>query len=392
MPKSANLSSQNAYDVIIIGGGFLGVSTAYHLAKQGASVLILESRDVASGTSGACSGRTQVNEGHLDPLNISMITGGLRIMDTLEEELGMHFEWQRMGYLCLINSDHLWKTWEERAAILTPAGIPTEVIDKQSAQEAEPNLNLDGYIGASYSVEGLLNPFRFCWAYANAARRHGAEILTHSPVSGMVVEGGRVVSVEVNGQHYYGDKVAVMAGAWTPRVTCLAGIEAPIKHSHAEAFITEPLPPVLNNTFGLADFYDIIHDSPKAVAIGASQTKSGTLIVTESVTATEALHGETSVWGISGMAEELMRVFPTLRHTRVARAWGRPTSYTPDENPLIGWLDPLDNLFTASSMMETITTVPLVSGWMADMLLGKQLDIDLSQFAPQRFAASEFVI
>jgi len=385
MRNSANLSNGNAYDVIVIGGGFLGVSTAYHLAKQGASVLILEGGDVASGTSGACSGRAQVNEGHLDPLNLSMITGGLKLMDTLEEELGMTFEWQRMGYLCLINSDHLWKSWKERAAILTPAGIPTEVIDKKSAQEAEPSLNLESYMGAAYTVEGLLNPFRFCWAYANAARRHGTEILTHSPVSSMVVEAGRVISVEVKGEHYYGDKVAVMCGAWTPRVTRLVGIEAPIKHSHAEAFITEPLPPVLNNTFGLADFYDIVHSNPKAVAIGASQTKSGTLIVTESVTATEKLHGETSAWGITGMAEELMRVFPTLRHTRVARSWGRPTSYTPDENPLIGWLDPLENLFTASSMMETITTVPLVSQWMADMLLEKELTVDLSIFAPQRF-------
>ena len=385
MRKSTSLSNRNAYDVIIIGGGFLGVSTAYHLAKQGASVLILEGRDVSSGSSGGCTGRAQVNEGHLDPLNLSMITGGLEIMDTLEEELDMDFEWQRMGYLCLINSDQLWKSWVERAAILTPAGIPTEVIDKKSAQEAEPGLNLEGYIGASYSVEGFLNPFRFCWAYANAARRYGAEILTHSPVTSMEVHKGRVVSVEVKGNQYYGEKVAVMCGAWTPRVTRLAGVEVPIKHSHAQAFITEPLPPVLNNTFGLADFYEIIHSSPQAVAIGASQTKSGTLLVTESVEATDELHTRTSTWGISGMASELRRVFPAINQARVARSWGRPTSYTPDENPLIGWLPPLDNLFTASSMMETITTVPLVSQWMADMLLEKELAVSLAQFAPERF-------
>jgi glycine/D-amino acid oxidase-like deaminating enzyme len=385
MGKSASLSNGNTFDVIIIGGGFLGVSTAYHLSKQGASVLLLEGRDISSGTSGACAGRAQVNEGHLDPLNISMIIGGLEIFETLEEELDMDFEWQRMGYLCLINSEQLWKSWEERAAILTPAGIVTEVLDKKSTQEAEPSLKLDGYIGAAYAVEGLLNPFRFCWAYANAARRHGAVILNHSPVTSMEVQGDRVVSVEVKGKHYYGEKVAVMCGAWTPQVTRLAGIEVPIKHSHAEAFITEPLPLVLNNTFGLADFYEIIHSTPQAVAIGAGQTKSGTLLVTESVEATEELHGRTSVWGITGMAAELMRVFPAIQHTRVARSWGRPTSYTPDENPLIGWRPPLDNFFTASSMMETITTVPLVSQWMADMLLEKELTVSMDQFAPERF-------
>jgi glycine/D-amino acid oxidase-like deaminating enzyme len=260
------------------------------------------------------------------------------------------------------------------------------VIDKKSAQEAEPALNLDDYIGASYSVEGLLNPMLFCRAYTNAAQRYGAEVLTHAPVTSMAVQGNRVVSVEANGQHYYGDKVAVMAGAWTPVVTRMAGVEVPIKHSHAEAFITEPMPKVLNNTFGLADFYDIIHSSPQAVAIGASQTKDGTLLVTESVEATDELHGRTSMWGISGMAVELGKLFPAIKKARVVRTWGRPTSYAPDEQPLIGWVPPLENFFTATSMMETITTVPLVSGWMADMLLGKELEVSLAPFDPARFS------
>jgi len=85
------------YDVVVIGGGFLGLSTTYHLAKSGVSVLLLEAGDIGSGTSTGCTGRAQVNEGHLDDLNIHLIREGFKRLDTLEEELGMDLSSHIMG-------------------------------------------------------------------------------------------------------------------------------------------------------------------------------------------------------------------------------------------------------------------------------------------------------
>src|ERR1700690_1773993 len=123
------------YDVIIIGGGFLGLSTAYQLAKAGVRILLLEAGDIGSGSSGACSGRAQVCEGHLDPLNLSLIRDGIKKHETLEEELGYEYEWRRVGLLALLHSEKYWQHWQERASILTSAGIPTEVIDRASLQK-----------------------------------------------------------------------------------------------------------------------------------------------------------------------------------------------------------------------------------------------------------------
>ena len=79
------------HDVIIIGGGFLGVSAAYEAAKAGLRVLLLEAGDLGSGTSGSCSGRAQVCEGHLDPLNIALVRGGVERHEHLAEELGYDY-------------------------------------------------------------------------------------------------------------------------------------------------------------------------------------------------------------------------------------------------------------------------------------------------------------
>ncbi len=265
----------DSYDVIVIGGGMLGLSCAYHLARQGARILLLQAGDLGGGSSAACSGRAQVAEGHLDPLNIRLILEGLARLETLEEELGTAFEWRRNGFLALINAQHLWDDWVARAEVLTAAGIPTEVLDRAALQEAEPHLNTEGFMGAAYAVEGLLNPFLFCWAYAKAARRYGALLLPQTPVTAMRVRGRRVAAIEAGGEWYEAARVAIMCGAWTPQVARLAGADVPLSHTHAEAFVTEPVSLALNNTIELADFYERIHGRDQAVAVGFSPDLHG---------------------------------------------------------------------------------------------------------------------
>ena len=95
------------FDVIIIGGGFLGVSTAYQLARAGVRTLLLEAGDIGSGTSGSCSGRAQVCEGHLDPLNIALIREGWQRHLSLQEELNTDYEWGTRGLFLLLRNERL---------------------------------------------------------------------------------------------------------------------------------------------------------------------------------------------------------------------------------------------------------------------------------------------
>jgi len=373
------------FDVIIIGGGFLGLSTAYQLSKMGVSTLLLEAGDIGGGTSASCSGRAQTCEGHLDPLNIQIIRDGLAKHETLEEELDASYDWRKIGLFLLIKSEELWNRWKERSAILTPAGIPTEVVDRISLQAAEPHMNTTSLLGAAYSIEGNLDPLKFSLAYANAAQRNGAVIQGRSHVTGFDVQNQHITAVKTKDQTYYADKVAVMAGAWTSKVTELAGFPVPVHHTHAEALVTERIPEMIFNNVELADFYETIHGKARAVAIGVHPQLNGTLDISEAVTMTDKLHKGVSAWGATSISKELIQLYPFLEKVRVVRCWGRPTSFTPDEEPLIGWVLGLDNLFVATSLVITITTVPLLSEWMAMMLQGLTPPVSLAEYSPGRF-------
>jgi sarcosine oxidase subunit beta len=201
----------------------------------------------------------------------------------------------------------------------------------------------------------------------------------------MRVEGQQVTAVRAGSTWFEADRVAVMCGAWTPRVAALAGAQVPLSHTHAEAFITEPLSLPLHNTIELADFYERIHGRDRAVAVGFSPDPHGALIVTEAVAKTEALHRRSSAWGLAGMAAELLQLYPALAGARAVRTWAIPTAFTPDDEPIVGWLPERDNLFVAASFLETITAVPVASEWLASMILGEEVPVDLAPFAPDRF-------
>ena len=373
------------FDIIIIGGGMLGLSTAYHLARHGVQTLLLQAGDIGGGSSAACAGRAQVAEGKLDPFNLAVIRDGFKKLETLEQVLGQSFEFRKTGLLVLINSQQHWDRWSERAKILTEAGIPTEMLDSAALRDAEPHLNTSEYWGAARAVEGWLNPFRYCWAFATAAQRLGATLKPDNPVTKMHSNGGKITAVEVHGNRYSADKIVVMCGAWTRPIIQLAGVDLPIHFTHAQAFVTDVVPIRINHTIALANFYDLIHGKDQSVAVGFNQDSHGNLIVTEAVEKTPNLHTGTNAWGLAGISADLLKLYPGLVNARVVRSWGIPTPYTPDENPVIGWVPGRENLFVAAGFMQTITSIPVVSPWMTQMILGEDIPPELSGFSPARF-------
>jgi glycine/D-amino acid oxidase-like deaminating enzyme len=165
----------------------------------------------------------------------------------------------------------------------------------------------------------------------------------------------------------------------------------PIDYTHAEAFITEPVSLPLHNTIALADFYERIHGRDQAVAVGFSPDPHEALVVTEAVAKADELHQRSSSWGLPGMAAELLQLYPALAGVRAVRAWAIPTGFTPDDEPIVGWLPERDNLFVAASFLETITAIPVASEWIASMILGENVPVDLALFAPERFSTNRGV-
>ena len=375
-------------DVILIGGGYAGLSLAYQLARRGADVLLLEAHSLGGGTSGASAGRAQVSESHRGS-HMDVVLAGLARLESLEAELNCGFEWRRLGNLMLIERDEHWQWWSDQIAYLQSRQVPAQMLDTVSLGEAEPLLDARRFRGAAWCLEGHLNPLKFCQAWAKGARRHGAKLLADTPVTGFEVKGDRVVAVQTPFGRFAANSVVVTAGAWTGEVLRLAGAHLPVQFTHAEAIISEPLPPVLNNHVGLADFYETIHNQSQAVSVGVAQQKCGTLLITEAVEMTPVIHRANSAWGIPGIARDLMALFPALANVRIVRSWAAPSPFLPDEQPAIGWMPGRTNLFVATCFHLTITTIPVLSDLMAGMILGDPPPPQLAEFNPARFQSKD---
>lgn len=375
------------YDVVIVGGGLAGLATAYHLARRGAEVLLLEANNLGSGTSGASAGRAQVSESHRGT-HMDFVLAGLARLENLQDELGCDFEWRRLGNLMLIGREEHWQWWTDQVAYLKARGVPAEMLDRQSLQEAEPLLEVGKFQGAAWCLEGHLNPLKFCHAFARAARQAGATLLEDRPVIGFEQPGERLTAVCTANRRFGAGKILVTAGAWTGEVLQQAGVHLPVCFTHAEAMITEPLPPVLHHHIGLADFYETIHNQAQAVSIGVAQQKIGPLLITEAVEMSPTIDRHNTVWGVPGMARDLLKLLPKLAGVRVIRSWAAPSPFLPDEHPAIGRLPGLENLFVATCFHLTITTIPILSDLMAGMILGENIQPSLAEFSPARFAVS----
>src|SRR5690606_26392451 len=130
----------------------------------------------------------------------------------------------------------------------------------------------------------------------------GAVILGRSKVTGFEVQNHQITAVKTKDSVYHAAKVAVMAGAWTSKVTLLAGVTIPIHYTHAEALVTERIPPMIYNNVELADFYETIHGKARAVAIGVHPQLNGSLDISEAVTTSRKLHKGVSAWGVTSLS------------------------------------------------------------------------------------------
>jgi glycine/D-amino acid oxidase-like deaminating enzyme len=374
----------NSYDVIVIGAGIAGTAIAYHLARRGATVLVIEANCLGSGTSSAAAGRAQVSESHRGD-HFKLVQTGLARLNELESELEFDFEWRRLGNLMLIDSEHHWWWWVDQVDYLTDHGVPAEMLDQQMLRSVEPLLHADRFLGAAWSSEGHLNPMKYCRAWAGAAERYGAVFRLNMPVIGFDYQADKINAVRTNQGEFSAAVVLVAAGAWSGEVLKLAGVSLPVQFTHAEAIISEVLSPVIRNHVGLADFYETIHNAARAVSVGVAQQQNGTLLITEAVEMSKSLHRANSSWGAPGIARDLLKLFPTLSDIRIVRSWAAPSPFLPDEQPAVGWVPGFSNLFVGTCFHLTVTTIPIISDLIAGMILGEAISPLLAEFSPARF-------
>jgi glycine/D-amino acid oxidase-like deaminating enzyme len=380
-----------SYDVLIVGGGLAGTAIAYELTRRGSRILLLEAHDLCSGTTGASAGRVQIIESETEDY-LGLVLAGVRRLQGLGEELACDLEWELPGHLTLVANPQDWGPLQERTSRLAARGVAAEMLDQHALREAEPLLNFERFLGAAYSQEGHLNPFQLCLGYARAAQRQGAEMMAHAAVLGFESARDGVYVTVSNGERYFGKSVIVAAGAWSGSLLAQAGLFLPMGFTHAEALITERLARSIHHHVGLVGFYEAVHGSRRTVTLGVGQHRNGTILVSNAIEAAEQIDTHSSYWGMPAIARALADIFPPLATVRVMRTWSAPSPFLPDYLPAIGWLPNAKHMFVATGFHLALPTIPVLSEWIADSILGMEVPGDLGCFSPARFSDSSAVV
>ena len=328
-PHWRNPSPKSKYDVIIIGGGGHGLSTAYYLAKNHGirNVAVLEKGHLGSGNIGRNT--TIVRANYLLPGNSEFYSHSLKLWEGLEADLNYNVMMSQRGLIMLCHSDGQRDAFVRRANAMRSRGDDAHMLSVEDLRKLLPYLNYDNarfpiYGGLLQKRAGTARHDAVAWGYARAADQRGVELIQNCEVTGFNINNGRVTGVETSRGKIEAHKVAIVVAGRSSQVAQMAGIRLPIESHILQAFVTEGLKPVINNviSFGMGHFYISQSDKGGLVFGGdldgyASYAQRGNLPLMEHV------------------FEAGMALMPMIGKAKVLRSWGGIMDMSPDGSPII---------------------------------------------------------
>ena len=347
---------RNRAEVVVIGGGIMGLSIAYNLARYHGvrDVTVLEMSYLCGGASGRNGGGVRAQWS--SATNVQLMRESIRICEDFARELRINVWFRQGGYLFLVRSEGKRKALEGSVEVQRREGLKTRLLSPAEARKIVPQLDLSGVVAASYNPsDGVVFPWPFVWGYAEGARRCGVEIATHTEVLGFRTRGSRIEAVETSRGVIETGAVVNAAGAWAPRVARLLGVELPNHPHRHEICSTEPLKPWLQPLVADLESGLYFSQSMRGEIVGG--------ISNEGVP--PGLNMDSSEEFLRRYARALVGVAPGLGSVKVLRQWAGCYDLTPDANPIIGEVDGVERFYQASGFMG--------HGFMMAPVMGKRI-------------------
>jgi sarcosine oxidase, subunit beta len=347
-------------DTVIIGGGIVGLSIAYNLSTRGArDLVVLEQGYLASGASGRNGGG--IRQQWSTEVNIRLMQESVAICRHFAKELGVNIWFRQGGYLFLARTEEEKQRLERNVTLQNTCDVPTRMLTPAEALKIVPELSIEGFIAASYNpTDGVLFPWPFLWGYAQGATRHGAEIHTFTTVQAIEREGDEFRVCTDRGDITCG-RLICAAGAWSPSLMRLVGLELPNHPVKHEIMVSEPLKPFLRPMVSVLQSGLYFSQSMRGEIVG------GITLQHEQ----HSLDMTSSLDFLNEMATALCSLIPRFGELKVLRQWSGPYDVTPDGNPILGQPEGHPGLFLCCGFMgHGFMMAPIVGKLYAEWLTG----------------------
>jgi sarcosine oxidase, subunit beta len=372
-------------DVVVIGGGVMGASSAYHLALRGCkNVVLLEKHDfLGTEATGKCAGGIRYQ--FSTEINVRLSLLSLPMLEGFEEETGQSIDLRWPGYLFLLDNEHDVATFRANIAMQNRLGVPSRLLARSEVAARVPLLNTDDIIaGAWHEHDGLADPNGVVQGYASAARRRGASVMTGVEVTGIRVEVGQVVGVETNQGTIATRAVVNAAGPWAGRVAALAGVDLPVVPVRRQIAVTTPLRGIPEDFPFVIDFSRALyfHREGRGILTGQSN-------VDEQPGFDQSIDHE---WTERHLEAAMWR-FPLLERAGLLREWAGLYEVTPDAHPVIDRAaDPAGFYTVAGFSGHGFMHGPVAGLLTAELVLdGRAHTLDIHELRLGRFAEGDLV-
>jgi sarcosine oxidase subunit beta len=370
-------------EVVIVGGGVMGVSTAFHLAEAGVpGVVLLERDDLGSGSTSKAAGGVRAQ--FSDALNIQLGARSLEAFERFGERPGYEIDLSQPGYLFLLSTSDDVGVFEQSVALQNELGVPSRMITAAEAHQLSPWIETDDVLAAAFSpTDGHCTPESVVLGYAMAARRLGARVVPHCEVLGIELggsDGRQVQAVVTHERRIETSTVICTAGAWSRHVGEMAGVDLPVEPYRRQILVTEPvpdLPPRLPMTIDFTSTFYFHREGP------------GLLMGMTDPDETAGFKLERSDDWLPRLTAAIEHRAPRILDIGLSSGWAGLYEVTPDHNALIGESPEAGRFLYATGFSgHGFLMGPAVGEVLRDLYLGRPPFVDVSPLDVRRFATS----
>lgn len=373
--------SKNSYDVIIIGGGAIGVSIAYHLANKGCNnVLVLEKEPYlgACSTSKAAGGiRAQFST----KINIQLSMLSIEMFEKFSNDVSSDFIFFQNGYLFLISTEKDEKEFLKNVDLQRSLGVDVKILNKNEIEQKFSYVESNGLIfGTFHARDGYASPMDFLQGYAKKATDMKVKFKTSSEVVAIKKIGNKICSVLTKDEKFDTGIVVCAAGAFSKSIGEMVNIDIPIVPVRRQVFVTKPIKSDNMDPKTMPLTIDVktgvyIHGESGGVLIGWADPDEP-----------PSFNTNTDQKFLEKLLERALERFPILQEAEILRGWGGLYEVTPDFNPILDKLPDLDSFFIAAGFSgHGFMHAPATGLLMADLILNNKTSIDLSPLSLSRF-------
>jgi sarcosine oxidase subunit beta len=373
MPRSPLPSGA---DVVIVGGGVVGVSAAFHLAEAGAEVVLLERDQLASGSTSKAAGglRAQFS----DALNIEIGKRSLQAYRRFGERPGWEIDFEEIGYLFLLTTEAELDVFTRSVALQNELGVPSRIVGPEEARALCPLLAGDDILAGSYCpTDAHATPESVVQGYAYGARRHGAHLAVSTPVEGIDVVDGAVRGVRTPHGTVATGTVIGAAGAWSRACGELAGVQLDVTPLRRQVLFTAPMPDLPRTLPLTIDFTSgfYFHREGRGLLMSVSDPDETPSFSTAT----------TDDW-IPRLLAVAERRAPRIASAPIQGGWAGLYDMSPDGNAMIGEARHVSRFLYATGFSgHGFLQGPAAGEILRDLVLGREPFVDVAPMSAERF-------